>query len=647
MFRKIRPSATNSPIHQQKTSRTVSLFWMLTVPFILQVVTVVGLVGCLSQRNAQRSVEDLTNQVMEGVGKRVEEKLSSYLATPRLANQQIRDAVQRGDLKLNLERSEARREQYLWQQMQSFSNLTWITLGSDRGDSLGVWRPGENQPLQISLSNRSTQYFGNYFATSAPGKRTKRLKVEKPAYDPRTRPWYKEAIAAPQGTWNSIYAGFTPGTIFIAASQPIYDPAGRLLGVVGTDISLLNIQTFLAQNPVSASGQVFLIERSGLLVASSSREYPFQLIAGRKPQRLNMRESQTPLIQTTAKFLQQQVSDLALLQERQRFSFEHDRQSHFVQVVPFAQDRGLDWLIVIVVPESDVMAQIQVGTQTTLGLCAIALFAVILLNALIAQVLLKPLRKLSQASAEIAQGDFSSQVEAPRILELSTLANAFNQMSQQLHQSREQLEEYSRSLAQKVNARTAALSREIQQRSAAEAALQSANQELQRLAYVDGLTQIANRRRFDEQLWHEWFRSQREQLPLSLVLCDVDYFKQYNDTYGHQVGDECLRSVAKALASVIKRPADLAARYGGEEFAVLLPQTDIAGAVRVAQMVQSRIKQLQLPHARSQVKPYVTVSFGVASLIPSAQSTPEQLLALADQALYQAKMDGRDRISMG
>jgi diguanylate cyclase (GGDEF)-like protein len=198
-----------------------------------------------------------------------------------------------------------------------------------------------------------------------------------------------------------------------------------------------------------------------------------------------------------------------------------------------------------------------------------------------------------------------------------------------------------------VSARTQALQAEIQQRQAFEAALQAANEELQNLAYLDGLTQIANRRRFDDQLMQEWARMKREQLPLSLILGDVDYFKQYNDTYGHQLGDECLCQVAKAIATAARRSSDLAARYGGEEFVVLLPNTPLAGAQKVAILMQTNIAALQLPHDNSAVSKYVTASFGIASMIPRNDNDAEQLLFQVDQALYEAKRSGRDRISDG
>ncbi|MCU0548010.1 MAG: PleD family two-component system response regulator [Leptolyngbya sp. Prado105] len=173
--------------------------------------------------------------------------------------------------------------------------------------------------------------------------------------------------------------------------------------------------------------------------------------------------------------------------------------------------------------------------------------------------------------------------------------------------------------------------------------LETANHELQRLAAIDGLTQVANRRRFDEYMQQEWQRMLREQLPLSLILCDIDCFKLFNDTYGHQAGDDCLRQVAQVIQNSAKRAIDLPARYGGEEFAVILPNTDQEGAILVAQDIQSGVKQLGISHAASKVCDTVTVSLGVSNTIPSVITSPELLINAADKALYQAKAEGRDR----
>jgi diguanylate cyclase (GGDEF)-like protein len=173
--------------------------------------------------------------------------------------------------------------------------------------------------------------------------------------------------------------------------------------------------------------------------------------------------------------------------------------------------------------------------------------------------------------------------------------------------------------------------------------LESMNQELQRLVSVDGLTQVANRRRFDEYLQQQWQQMQRERLSLSLILCDIDFFKLYNDTYGHQAGDDCLRQVAKVIQRSAKRSVDLAARYGGEEFAVILPNTNLRGAVQVSKEIQAKIKSLLIPHSSSKIGQQVTVSLGVSSMVPTPSNIAAMLITTADKALYQAKAEGRNR----
>ncbi|MEM8614609.1 MAG: diguanylate cyclase [Cyanobacteria bacterium P01_H01_bin.105] len=174
--------------------------------------------------------------------------------------------------------------------------------------------------------------------------------------------------------------------------------------------------------------------------------------------------------------------------------------------------------------------------------------------------------------------------------------------------------------------------------------LRQDNQALQALALTDSLTGLANRRRFDRYFDAEWHRLAREQQPLTLILCDIDYFKRYNDYYGHPTGDGCLTQVGNVLTSCIRRPADLVARYGGEEFAVVLPNTDTEGGHSVALAIQKQLANVGIPHFTSSVAAAVTVTMGVATVIPRPQLVPQNLLQAADLALYHAKQQGRDRI---
>lgn len=174
--------------------------------------------------------------------------------------------------------------------------------------------------------------------------------------------------------------------------------------------------------------------------------------------------------------------------------------------------------------------------------------------------------------------------------------------------------------------------------------LETNNQRLRYLANVDELTQVANRRAFEQYLQQEWQRGMRDSQTLSLILCDVDYFKQFNDYYGHVAGDECLHTIAQVLRETLKRPTDMVARYGGEEFAIVLPNTELTGAEAVAISLISQVRRQLLPHAASQVSHYVTLTLGIISGVPSPEQDWQSFLEQADRSLYRAKRAGRDRI---
>ncbi len=167
---------------------------------------------------------------------------------------------------------------------------------------------------------------------------------------------------------------------------------------------------------------------------------------------------------------------------------------------------------------------------------------------------------------------------------------------------------------------------------------------LESLAFIDGLTRIGNRRRFDDALNSEWNRAARNHAPLSVILVDIDHFKHYNDHFGHGAGDECLRKVAGAISSCLFRPGDVAARYGGEEFGVILPETGPEGACKIADDLRSAVESLEIPHAPSAMNPYVTLSAGCISDTPPSSGNPATLLEAADQLLYRAKQKGRNRV---
>ncbi|MEA5533369.1 diguanylate cyclase domain-containing protein [Crocosphaera sp. XPORK-15E] len=206
----------------------------------------------------------------------------------------------------------------------------------------------------------------------------------------------------------------------------------------------------------------------------------------------------------------------------------------------------------------------------------------------------------------------------------------------QLEELNKQLEILTRDQAKIIAERTAKLKE-------TNAKLEKANQELKKLSILDPLLPIANRRRFDEYLRQEWERLCRERRYLALIFADVDYFKQYNDEYQHQTGDHCLIALAKTIQRSLKRPSDLLARFGGEELVIVLPNTSPDGAIKVAERIQEEIALLKIPHSRSQVSDYVTISMGITAMVPIKGCSPLTLINIADKALYQAKNQGRNR----
>jgi diguanylate cyclase (GGDEF)-like protein/hemerythrin-like metal-binding protein len=216
---------------------------------------------------------------------------------------------------------------------------------------------------------------------------------------------------------------------------------------------------------------------------------------------------------------------------------------------------------------------------------------------------------------------------------LAALRNLYHVLSQQNHD----LADANQRLETRVTERTEELAQANQ-------ALTDANRQLEKRSLTDGLLGIANRRCFDEKLVEEWYRGRREQQPLALLMIDVDHFKRYNDSYGHLAGDDCLRAVAQAAASAVKRPADLLARYGGEEMIVLLPNTDLDGAHCVATRIQTQLEASHIAHRDSPVADHVTVSIGIAAVTPTGSHEPDFIIAAADRALYAAKENGRNQI---
>ncbi|NDJ25434.1 response regulator [Nostoc sp. B(2019)] len=437
-------------------SKKLPLRLVLIAPFVLQIFTAVGLVGYLSFKNGQKAVNDLANQLMSKTGSLVDEHLDTYLATPHQINQINIDAIEQGLLNLQDLQSTGR---YFWKQAQVFKNVSYIgyNLQTYQGAGAGRWLAG--QGVVISEDSAKKNYI---YTTDSQGNRTKLLEVVN--YDPLTDVWYAETVKAGKPIWSRIYAseGFE-GYVTASANRPIYDKTSKLIGILGVDLLLSNISDFLANLKVSPSAKIFIMERNGLLIANSSRQKPFMVRNG-KTQRLSAFNSNDLLIQATAKYLQQKFSDFNAIKDSQELNFEFKGDREFVHVMNWQDEFGLDWLVVVVVPESDFMAQINANNQTTILLCFGALGVATVLGIYTSRWITKPIWGLSEASKAIssmgfayASGNLDQAVEVSDIKELSILAKSFNQMAGQLRESFTALEKTNQDLEKRVEERTVEL----------------------------------------------------------------------------------------------------------------------------------------------------------------------------------------------
>lgn len=614
-----------------RITRKISLRTLAIVPFAIEM-AVVGIVGFLYFKNNQEAVSKLADELQDKVTTSAIAHLDYYLEQAQNITRLNVKAAASEQLSWQ---DPASLEKYFWQQSQLFGRVDNIYLGTTQGEMTAIARSSDGVPLIVTSDKFST--IVNFYLLDRNGNRTQLAKTAL-FYDPRKRPWYVKAAKTQQPVWSDIYLynnglGLKNGLdkspaddlsyLKISAAQSFYDRNGKLRGVFGVDLSLQSISEFLSGLEIGTSGQIFIMERSGFLVASSKNTPLYAINKNDKRlYRLKATESQDPIIRSVAAYLERDFTDGARTPEFQQTKINLDGKIFWVEIVPYQDKRGLDWSIVTVVPEADFLGEIHSNNYRTALLCLLALAVATGIGVYLSYQITKPISQLSEACQQVARGEALGKIDHQGIQEINVLTTSFARMNQTVREQSQLLED-------KVQERTAEL--------------EIANEKLKHLASIDSLTQIANRYRFDEYLDREWRRMAREKQPISLILFDVDYFKRYNDEYGHQAGDRALYKIAQAAKNSVNRAADVVARYGGEEFAVILPNTSDCGALHVAETIAKQVKMLKIPHERSDASQYVTVSLGVVTLVPDAELNPNDAIARADRALYQAKKQGRDR----
>ncbi|MDB9528678.1 ATP-binding protein [Oscillatoria sp. CS-180] len=444
----------------KQLSGQISLRSALVYPFVLQIFLAVGLTGYISLRNGQRAVNEVASQLRQEISNRIQERLAEHSKIPHLINQVNADAVRRSDLQTQ----DVVSERYLWRQIQYLDDVTWLYFGSAvDGSFIGVTQTLEDD-LQVVVNDRSTNFLGNYFSLDDRGNRQNLIRVNPQVYDARDRPFFQAAVEAEGAVWSDIYGSVGIPQLIVSAVLPVYDNAGDLMGVTGVDFSLDDIGQFLQSLHIGETGQAFVMDSEGILIATSTQEKPYKIKFSNILERTPAINSDHPLTRQTARFLADTV-EINALQDHTQLNFVTQRQKQFVQVSRFADQRGIDWFIVVVVPEADFMEQIEANTRTTILLCLGALAIATAIGVLTARYITRPILQLSHMSQVLARSTQEKpiddvetlHVETQGIRELETLTDSFNNMGEQLQNSFQALARNNEELEQRVQQRTADL----------------------------------------------------------------------------------------------------------------------------------------------------------------------------------------------
>ncbi len=434
--------STASSVNQSGQKKGVPLPLILVLPFVLQIFAAVGITGYLSFRNGQKAVNELATDLQEEVSDRVALHLDNYIKTAVAINQINADAVKLGLLNL---RDYQTAGLYHWRQLQVFKNVGYISYVLPTGEYAGAGRWLDDGSLTIDELSANTNWNSYIYEVDPQGKRTKI--IDDTPYHPLTESWYIETVKQGKPIWTEVYAwDGTPNILSVPINYPLYDEDKNLLAVLSLDLLLKGISDFLRGFEISPSAKVFILERDGLVIASSSDEPPYKIVA-EAAKRLNVANSNDPLIKATAKYLTTKFSSFERINTKQQINFEIEGKRHFAQVTPWQDELGLNWLVVVAMPESDFMAEIDANTRTTILLCLASLLTATLLGVITSRWIAQPIRRLSNASMAIANGDLDQTVNIQGVNEFGVLANSFNQMASQLKSSFAQLDSTNKTLA--------------------------------------------------------------------------------------------------------------------------------------------------------------------------------------------------------
>ncbi|MBC7960957.1 MAG: diguanylate cyclase [Vallitaleaceae bacterium] len=581
----------------------------LLIPLISTFISVTAFLAVTLINESQNMVDNVLVQLRDEIQVLIEKELTGHLNEATQLNALNQEALSRGLLVVE---DQENREKYFSSVIRYFPDVTMTYYGQENGFFYGA-RRNEDSSIYVVKNDNTTKGSSDYYSIDSNGTSKDFIQAYE-NFDPRVRPWYKSAVQDKTATFGSIYSHFILKEPTLTASFPNYVD-GVLTGVFGVDFQMTWLGETLKNLPIGEHGLVFVVDDQNQLVASTMDEPTFKMVDNQSVN-IKVEESMNPLVQQSIK-----IAGLDHTGREAEIKVDHNS---YLLVKTHYQLSNIKWNIYIVLQRNDFLKEMRKTLiYTVLVVIGISILFIGITVTVVRRIL-NPIARLSVAAKRLQEGVFEEIAIERRQNELDELTHTFNDMGRQItsHVS---------TLKSEVHARTLEL--------------EEKNRILKELSYTDQLMDIANKRKFDETAPFMLDIAKRNENFFGIIMLDIDNFKNYNDTYGHIEGDNCLKEIGKVLRKCANRKTDLVARYGGEEIVISLIDNASQNILNLAENIRRQIQELGIEN-RETSWGVVTVSIGITYGKVISGDNIEALVDQADKALYLAKENGKNRIEV-
>jgi diguanylate cyclase (GGDEF)-like protein len=590
--------------------------WKLLIPTCVAFLTATILINMMVLSDTEIAISNVLEELRLSVVNLVETELDKHLTQAIILNETHKNMLEGGYLNTQ---EATNRERYFSSMIQSSPDVVMTYFGLESGEFYGARRVLD-QTIEVVKNNEVTQGNSEYYSIKEDGSADTLMQVFE-NYDPRKRPWYQAAIEKKGRTFSGIYSHFIFKEPTITASLPIYEE-DVLVGVFGVDFLMTWLGETLRNLPIGEHGQIFIVDENMQLIASTTEEELFQIVDNQSVNML-VENSQNPLIIEAYQTINLDNQSLVEIEIQKLYidSFQYENQTYYISVDRFHEE-GIEWNIYTLLKEDDFMKNSRRAIMFASSIIMVVSILFVISMFFITKKITEPIVRLKESAKKLSQGIYSKVPVSKGNHELNQLAESFNEMGETISNLLNHLEE-------EVRIRTLEL--------------EEKNKILEHLTYIDALSQIANRRKFNEFFTELMENQESEDNMIGLIMMDIDYFKKYNDLYGHLEGDVCIQRLGEILKQEVSSSSDLVSRYGGEEFISVIRYQSYEAVLRIAEQIKLAVEDLNMLHEGSN-HGYVSLSFGVLFVEDRTKFKAEELLKIVDASLYEAKEQGRNCI---